>query len=417
MQPKIHYHTDCPFFGGCEKMLVNLWTFPELRKNYELSFSYRDTQRYTDGLSERVKTEFPVFPLRFPESSDLFPAPEKWFRTLRRGIRFASRFIYTLPLLVYEVLMLRKLFSSISPDILHINNGGYPAALSARAAAIAARLAGVPHVIMVVNNLAVGYRRPSRWLNYPVDRVVANSVSKFVTGSCAAARKLRKVLRLNGATCLAIHNGIALLQTTETPEETRKRLGLEKFNGVIFGVVALMETRKGHQVLLEALNELLGRADKDIPNIKILLEGDGPLHTDLQEYVKDKQLSEHCVFVGNEKNVMNFMAVLDVLILPSIDYEDFPNVVLEAMGLGKPVISSRLAGTPEQVVDGETGLLVEPRDANQLAVAITKLYLDEQMRLKMGQAGLRRFQKCFTADVAVKKYISLYQSLTGNETI
>jgi len=396
-------------------MLANFWASPEIRNRFEISFSYRYTRLYADGLSQRANLDFPIYPLRFPDPSELVPVPAHWFSLLKRTIRFFARQVFTLPMLAYELWVLRNVFVRLRPDILHINNGGYPAALSARAAAVAARLAGVPQVIMVVNNLAVDYRRPPRWLGYPLDRVVAYSVSKFVTASAAAASKLQKVLRLHECKCLAIHNGIAIRPKTETTEDTRKRLGLAQFDGVIFGVIALMEFRKGHQVLLDALIKLLGGMRPEALNIKILFEGSGPLYADLLAFVANNQLSKYCVFVGDETNIMDFMALLDVLILPSIEYEDFPNVILEAMGVGKPVIASRLAGTPEQVVDGETGILVSPRDVDQLAAAIATLSLDKDLRLQMGQAGLKRFHKHFAVELAVKNYMSLYQSLIGNE--
>lgn len=408
MVKKIHYHSDCAFFAGCENMLVNFLSSPKLRRQFEVSFSYRDSNLYTAGLNQRVQVNFPIFPMRFPDFSDpaIFPGP--WPLLAKRIVLLCMR----LALTWYEVWALRGLFLHVRPDVVHINCGVYPAALSAQAAVIAARLAGVPSVVMVVNNQAADYSRPSRWLSYPTDRLIARLVSRFVTGSMSAAVQLKKVLRLNQVKCQALHNGIALRNITETREETRKRLGLDQFEGVVFGVVAILRPNKGHQVLLDAMVKLVaGAANNIAPPVRILIEGDGPLRAELQEFVAANRLSEHCIFVGEEKNVMNFMALLDVLILPSVDEEDFPNVILEAMGLGKPVIASCLAGTPEQIVDGETGLLLTPRDACQLAAAITRLSLDEQLRLRMGQAGLRRFQEFFTAEVAVRNYISLYQSL------
>lgn len=408
MAKKIHYHSDCAFFAGCENMLVNFLSSPKLRRQFEVSFSYRDSNLYTAGLNQRVQVNFPIFPMRFPDFSDpaIFPGP--WPLLAKRIVLLCMR----LALTWYEVWALRGLFLHVRPDIVHINCGVYPAALSAHAAVIAARLAGVPSIVMVVNNQAADYSRLSRWLSYPMDRLIARLVSKFVAGSMSAATQLKKVLRLNQVKCQALHNGIELRNITETREETRKRLGLDQFNGVVFGVVAILRPNKGHQVLLDAMVKLVaGAANNIAPPVRILIEGDGPLRVELQEFVVANRLSEHCIFVGEEKNVMNFMALLDVLILPSVDEEDFPNVILEAMGLGKPVIASCLAGTPEQIVDGETGLLLTPRDACQLAAAITRLSLDEQLRLRMGQVGLRRFQKFFTAEVAVRNYISLYQSL------
>ena len=102
----------------------------------------------------------------------------------------------------------------------------------------------------------------------------------------------------------------------------------------------------------------------------MIIEGNGSLRDELINIVKSDKLEPYCLFVGEEANIMDLMNTLDVLILPSIENEDFPNVILEAMGVGKPVIASRIAGTSEQIVDGETGLLVEPQNANDLAHAI-----------------------------------------------
>ena len=110
------------------------------------------------------------------------------------------------------------------------------------------------------------------------------------------------------------------------------------------------------------------------------------------------------------------MAMLDVLILPSVADEDFPNVVLEAMAHGKPVIASRLAGIPEQVSEGATGFLTDPRNVEQLAQAITEISNNAQLRLKMGKAASNKFQNFFTAEVSVENYLTLYQSFDKIES-
>jgi glycosyltransferase involved in cell wall biosynthesis len=105
------------------------------------------------------------------------------------------------------------------------------------------------------------------------------------------------------------------------------------------------------------------------------------------------------------------MTALDVLILPSVQDEDFPNVILEAMSLAKPVIASRLAGTPEQVIEGVTGLLVGPRNVAQLGEAILQLIDNTSTRSSMGYAGLRRFNSYFTSQIALDNYSNLYTAL------
>lgn len=391
-------------------MLAHLLTNAEIRGRFDVSLSYRASKQYTEGLTQRLRLDFPVYPLRYPEPSGLLPVPAAAPRIMRRAMRFVSRQLGTVPLFFYEIWLLRRLFARLRPDVLHINNGGYPAALSARAAAIAGRLAGVPHVAMVVNNMAEDYHGPWSVIRRAADRAVVTSVSTFLTGSAAAAQRLHDVLHLAEGRYYAYPNGSVLRATTETREETLARFGLADYTGVLFGVVALLEPRKGHRVLLDAVARMVDEYRGAPPNFVILLAGDGPLRHVLEAAVEAKGLSGYCRFVGHEENVMNLMRALDVLVLPSVSYEDFPNVILEAMGMGKPVIASRLAGTPEQVVEGETGYLVPPADVEALATTMTKLLSDATLRVRMGVAGAQRFQECFTAEVAVRRYTRLYQS-------
>jgi glycosyltransferase involved in cell wall biosynthesis len=407
----VHYHSDCAFFAGCENMLANFFNSSEFRKDFEPSFSYRRTALYDEGLARRVHGPVQMHAFAFPDLSELDALPSAWPRLLKRMFMAALRWLLLLPLLAYEVLALYRLFQRLRPDVLHINSGGYPGGLSTRAAALAGQLARVPVVIMVVNNMAVGYRRFSRWLEYPLDFLIAGAVDVFVTGSQAAGARLGEVMRLSAHKRIAIHNGTAPRLRSESTAETRQRLGLSADVGVVLGVVALLIPRKGHRVLLEALAQLATANQLPPGRLTVLIEGSGPLHEDLKEYVRTQGLTSCVRFVGSEANVVNFMAALDMLVLPSIQDEDFPNVILEAMALAKPVIATRLAGIPEQVVDGETGLLVEPASPSELAAAILKLCLDAAARAKMGQAAAARFSASFTDALSLQHYSSLYKSL------
>jgi glycosyltransferase involved in cell wall biosynthesis len=410
-RPRIHYHTDCAWFAGCETMLVNLVSSAEIKRDFDISLSYRDSVRYTAGLRERVAIDFPLYPLGFRAPSELFVRGDVSRAPLRRVGRAISRQVSTIPLLIYEIELLRSLFRRVAPDILHINNGGFPGALSARAAAIAGRIAGVPHIVMVVNNLAEGYDSAGRIFEYPVDRTVAASTELFLAGSLAAADRVRTVLRLDNHRARSLPNGADLRRPTETVKETRVRLGLDGYSGVVFGIAALMEPRKGHRVLLEALDHLVTVEKLGADQFRLLLLGTGPLRDELERFVADRGLSTHCQFLGQEANGMNVISALDVLVLSSVANEDFPNVILEAMGAGKPVVASRIAGTPEQVEDGITGILVPPGAPSALASAMSRLVADAQLRGEMGHAARQRFEERFTPQVSVSRYVQLYQSL------
>src|SRR5215471_5972290 len=93
---KIHFHSDCAFFAGCENMLANLCSSPAAHTQFNISFSYRNSELYRDGMRERIKVDFVIYPMAFPDPSSVLPAPVK-ARTIRRMTRFLSRVIFTGP--------------------------------------------------------------------------------------------------------------------------------------------------------------------------------------------------------------------------------------------------------------------------------------------------------------------------------
>jgi glycosyltransferase involved in cell wall biosynthesis len=198
---------------------------------------------------------------------------------------------------------------------------------------------------------------------------------------------------------------------TESREDVFSRLGLDP-DRLLFIVVAVLERRKGHRVLLQALAEMLGTPmEFHIP--QIIIEGDGSCWQELVTFVKRNNLQSYVRFIGPEKNVFNLLNASDALVLPSRSHEDFPNVILEAMALGKPVIATRLAVIPEQVEQLVTGLIVEPGDARALGEAIVSLSRDSTLRKEMGKAARERFDREFVAAVAVRRYQELYSILTA----
>lgn len=413
MMQKIHFHSDCHFFSGSENMIVNFLSSKEMRENFEISFSYRDSVEYTNGFLRRVNVDFPVYALKLSDparmASNPFRLPEKMSRLGNVTLKTLTK-----PMLFfYNLYVLTDLFRTIKPDLLHINNGGFPGAESCRLAALAAKICGIKNVVMVVNNQAYEYNTIRRLLNYPVDRIVVFSVNKFITGSKSAAERLKCVLSLPQKKITSIYNGVLLRNSDEKISKTKERLRLKSFDGVLFGVVALMEKRKGHVVLLKSIQELLLREPLLVHKMKFLLEGDGPLLEELKVFVNQNSLNSVVHFVGNESNVISFMNAMDVIVLPSLYGEDFPNVILEAMALGKPVIASRVAGTPEQIINEVTGILVTPSDTSELTDALLIMLNSSEKRITMGVKGLEVFNEKFKAPIAVNRFIDLYKNIMG----
>ncbi len=408
--PRLHYHSDCDFFAGCENMVANFLNDERIHRDFDVFFSYRKSERYEEGLKRRVHGKI---------NTECYPvlAGNVWTRYAARSGKLANRLALVLnyllmlryAVLIWNVTVLFFAWRRRNIEILHINNGGYPAQSSCLAAAIAARLAGIDRVVMAVNNIAVS--SPLRYWPPEIllDALVKRSVDVFVTGSLKASAALQGVLGLAPRQLATLHNGIAVRPNSESRGQTRARLNL-KDEDLVFGTIALLEWRKGHAVLLNAVAELETIVQSNRMPV-VLIEGTGPEQAALEAAVARLGIGKWVRFVGSERNIYDFMQVLDVLVFPSIANEDFPNVVLEAMSLGKPVIASRIAGTPEQVEDGKTGWLVEPGNTSAFARKMADVVVDRDIISGMGADARRKFETEFTSEIAVSRYLDLYQSL------
>src|SRR5439155_6963629 len=144
--------------------------------------------------------------------------------------------------------------------------------------------------------------------------------------------------------------------------------------------------------------------------------GDGPLRETLQEKVKKLDLSSQVNLLGSlsQAAVLDKFQAADIFALASTTdaqgaTDVFPTVILEAMASARPVISTRLAGIPELVVDGETGLLVSPGDSTALAHALEQLLRDPELRLRFGHAGRARIEQHFQIEQTVAPLIEMLE--------
>lgn len=135
-----------------------------------------------------------------------------------------------------------------------------------------------------------------------------------------------------------------------------------------------------------------------INNSKILLVGDGPLKRQLYETTRAKDI-DNIELAGHKehKEVIEIMRRGRFVILPSLCYESFPLVIMEAYACGKPVVASRIGALAELVEDGKTGLLFEPGNARDLAAKMRWLYEHKDTCVEMGMNARRTFDEKYTA--------------------
>jgi glycosyltransferase involved in cell wall biosynthesis len=396
-------------------MLICLFTSKGLNTKYELTFSYRYTAAYEKGLRSRITAPIEEHPLRLPDVSLLYSLINRRVKihSLNRILKGITILLFVKYIFfIYDIVRMYALLRKERPDILHINNGGYPGAYSCLAAVLAAKSAKIPKVIFVVNNIATPYKTLLRYLDKPIDRLVAKHTTLFITGSGFARRQLCKVLNLPETKVVNIPNTIIRRPLVEARQHIQHRLGLDDKN-LILGSVGLLEKRKGYEYLIDAF-ALVKQVSEEFNTVKLIIEGSGKEESRLRDLASYHGLENDILFLANEPNIFDIINVLDIFILPSVDNEDFPNVILEAMSLGKPVIGTRLAGISEQISHMETGLVVTPGDAKALSEAILFLLQDRKRRVRMGIAGQERFHKVFSYEKIIERYRKLYAAVLSN---
>jgi glycosyltransferase involved in cell wall biosynthesis len=117
-------------------------------------------------------------------------------------------------------------------------------------------------------------------------------------------------------------------------------------------------------------------------------------------------------FLGFRSDVAEVLNAFDVFVLPSL-YEGLPNAVLEAMACGLPVVATKVDGTPEAVIDGQSGILVPPADPKRLEEALVRVLSDAPLRRRLGRGARKRVETDFALGGQIESFLRLYRSGFG----
>lgn len=148
-------------------------------------------------------------------------------------------------------------------------------------------------------------------------------------------------------------------------------------------------------------------AHNRVPLLRALLVGDGPLRGDVRAEVARLAMTEVLTLTGQREDADALIAAADIVVLSSVE-EGLGSVLLDAMAFGKPVAATAAGGIPEVVVHDETGLLVEPRDAEALGAAIARIAEDRELAARLG-AGARARAPRFSTDDTVARTLAVYE--------
>jgi glycosyltransferase involved in cell wall biosynthesis len=315
-------------------------------------------------------------------------------------VRFAPmppwRKLFAYPKRPAAVRALRDVIAAVRPGLIHVNDIWWvPQALRAVAGV---RIPIVAHVRQEIE--------PPKVRRYELDKVdLVLPMSRQIRQSLEKGGVLPERLKV-------LHSGVDLgaVPDHEDGLEIRRRFDIPA-DALVLGTVANLFARKGYDIMLRALPEIVAT----FPQVYYLIvgTGDAAYETRLRTMVRDLELERHVRFAGFQASVYPYLAAMDVYVHPAL-MEGFGIAVLEAMAMRKPVVATTAGGLSEVAQDGDTGILVPPGDPDALARAVLLLLQDPTRCRKLGEAGRDRVEALFTVDAMMDNLAAGYRALLGN---
>ncbi len=284
---------------------------------------------------------------------------------------------------------LRRLISAAGAGLVHCDT-----LTSAFLAGLANLFGGIPVVFHARVSDSGGVM--DKIVPFLCDRIIG--VSKAVAARFAGSPYFADKVRV-------IYNGVDTAEFTPSlsGDEFRKSHGIPSAVPLL-GYGGQLVEAKGVVVLIEAF----GIIKNAIPESRLVLAGRGDFEGELRAKVRGLNMEDSVIFAGFVENTPQFMAALDVFILPSILLEGFSRAILEAMACGKPVITTPLGGNTEAVVEGETGFFFQADSSADLARKAVSLLKDRALAARLGENGRRRAVELFDIRRTSEKIHGLY---------
>jgi glycosyltransferase involved in cell wall biosynthesis len=301
-------------------------------------------------------------------------------------VHFVSRGLFRFPAASKIRVLAEKGF-----DIVHANEAH---------AVTAVWLSRAPRTIPFIISRRVGYPISRKFLGRArydaASRIAANS--QWVADQAAKSGVSRDKLTV-------VYEGTAIppLFTSEQRETARKRWGILADDRLL-GCVGVLLPDKGQEWLLRSLPSI----QREFPNAKLILAGDGPCRGQLTKLAGQLGLTPSVTFAGFVPDVEHVYAALDVFLLPSF-FEALNNSLLAAMSYEIPSIAFRRGALGEIIEHEKSGLLVSGPDTAEISVAVCRILRDPAFAKNLAQAGRKRVEENFSSDKMVDAMIQTYQ--------
>ncbi|MEP7310133.1 MAG: glycosyltransferase family 4 protein [Acidobacteriota bacterium] len=294
---------------------------------------------------------------------------------------------------------LSRVIRRLAPDVVHAHDA-HATAMAALAVPMAASAPKSP-------TLVVSRRVDFHLRNHSFSRWKHRQVDCFI----AASEAIRRMLVADGIPpnrVVTVHEGIDVEHVQGVPAVNVHEVCFLPHRAPLVGNVAALVPHKGQRHLVEAARLVV----RELPDARFVIFGEGELREQLERQVHDYHLEKHVLLPGFRTDVLGCIKGFDVFAMSSVT-EGLGTSLLDAMACSRAIVATRAGGIPEIVDDERTGVLVEPRDHAAMARAILRLLKDDDLRRRMGEAGLARVSERFTVDRMVAETAAVYERVAG----
>jgi glycosyltransferase involved in cell wall biosynthesis len=410
---KVLIFSDCYIYGGSEKLMGSLIKNEILNENYNLLYAYRKHKIYEEGLkNENLLNRANNYPIYLLSNNTLF------YKINCLSLSFYLKLILKIPFFILEIFKIYFIWNLINlillliktkPDIIHVNNGGYPGSKTCNIIVIANYLIGNSKIIYQINNQALAQKN---YLNKKYDEFIDKKVTFFITASIMAKNDLIKKRHFTPNKILLINNCVYLPEITKTKLDITKELKIPNDSYLIVQVGFLTD-RKGQKFIINAIHNIIKNKNELKDKIYCLLIGDGENEKLLNKQIIELNLSKNILLLGYKNNSEDYINASDLFVLPSIKNEDMPLVLLSALGYGKPILASDLAGISQVIKNNFNGILVNPNDKNfehELSKEIMRIYNDKNLHLLLSSNAKSTYSNYNPKNYGLKMK-SIYEKL------
>ena len=248
----------------------------------------------------------------------------------------------------------------------------------------------------------------------PFNRWLYRRASAVVTTGERLRRHLLKALDLEPLRVTSVPTGIdterfSPVKCAADQVAARLALGLDPAQQHL-GIVATLRSWKGHLFLLDAFAQL------DRPGLHLLIVGEGPMRSQIEDRIAALGIGERVTLAGQRSDPEHWLQAMDVFCLPSYANEGVPQAILQAMLCGLPIVTTPVGAILEAVSDGHTALVVPPKDSAALASAIARLLDDDTLATRLGDAARRRASADFSREAMLDRMAALFAAATSNRS-